>query len=146
MVGTLNPLSQFFRENIAYPISDHNIGTNVRLDLLLRTAHNFNSEYDVYYSFFITHTDRWYNTHCDDKNGFLCRRASGSTDPQTHAPTPVFTGYCPAGYFGIGETGMSNIPLDFFFWCLMPSLILSILTLNNTPAICFYLTLFPFKR
>ena len=52
-------------------------------------------------------TDRWYNAHCDDSNGFVCRRTPGDTDPKTPIPTEVFNGYCPAGYFGLGLTGMT---------------------------------------
>ena len=53
-------------------------------------------------------TDRWYNAHCDDNNGFVCRRTPGDTDPKTPIPTEVFNGYCPAGYFGLGLTGMTH--------------------------------------
>ncbi len=49
--------------------------------------------------------DKWYNAHCDDENGFVCKRAVGSTDPLTPPPTALYQGYCPDGFFGLGGTG-----------------------------------------
>ena len=46
----------------------------------------------------------WYNGHCDTQKGFICKRDPGSTDPVTDTPTEEVGGYCPTGFYGVGNT------------------------------------------
>ncbi len=45
----------------------------------------------------------WYNSHCDDPRGFVCKRNPGNTGTVTDRPTPAVGGSCPANYIGVGR-------------------------------------------
>ncbi len=44
---------------------------------------------------------KWYNRHCEESHGFICKRILGNTGKVTDLPTPTIGGYCPKNYFGV---------------------------------------------
>ncbi len=46
----------------------------------------------------------WYNHHCDESYGFVCKRNPENIGQVTDTPTPTIGGYCPERYFGIGKS------------------------------------------
>ncbi len=50
-----------------------------------------------------TASGKWYNHHCDESYGFICKINPGNIGQVTDPPTPTIGGYCPDRYFGIGK-------------------------------------------
>ena len=48
----------------------------------------------------------WYAANCGFNKGFACSKAPGSDTPVTVPPTVGVEGYCPDGYFGVGEASL----------------------------------------
>ena len=45
----------------------------------------------------------WYNSHCEDADHFVCKRAVNASEVVTDPNTTPVDGYCPQGYIGIGQ-------------------------------------------
>ncbi len=49
---------------------------------------------------------KWMSNSTGYLFGFVCKRLLNHTDARTDPPTVAVTGYCPAGYFAVGEYSM----------------------------------------